>query len=285
MNQIGKILVGVIFVVSIMLMTLSVAVYSTQLKWKNENIALKAKIKAEEEKTSKANQEKNNLETKIGELEEDHQSQIETLNTQITSLTEEKAALEKENDTHSYRDQADNAVKNATATQENMKNLSIEVQKLRTDLADAQASRVKLLEEVSKANDIARTLALELATLKATSDQLTKDLADSKYLLTQLGYGDLKPTEYMKNVPPRIRGTITEIRPSGLVQINVGRDDGLLQGHKLHVIRTGEDGAAYLGQIEILEVEPNKAVGKIIPELRKGTIVRGDVITAEIKNI
>jgi predicted nucleic acid-binding Zn-ribbon protein len=283
MNTIGKILVGVIFVASIMLMSLSIYIYSTQHKWSTLANKTQADLKNVQNENSKLNTKIAELETQKKELETSLQSEIAVLIDKNKSLTEEKTTLA--NEVNSYRDQADNAVKNATVTQENMKNMSDEVQKLRTDLADAQASRVKLLEQVSVANDVARTLALELATLKSISDQLSKDLAASNYLLTQLGYGDLKPDEYTKNVPPRIRGTVTEIRPNGLVEINVGRDDGLLQGHKLHVIRSGEDGASYLGQIEILDVNPNKAVGKIIPELRKGTIVRGDVVSAENKSI
>ncbi|MDR1382711.1 MAG: hypothetical protein LBJ67_02515 [Planctomycetaceae bacterium] len=283
MNTIGKILVGVIFVASIMLMSLSVVLYSTQHHWKNRAEQTQLDLKNVQNENSKLNTLISELETQKTELETSLQSQIAELTDKNQSLKEEIATLKSEVD--GYRDQADNAVKDATATQENMKNLSVDVKKLRADLAEAQASRVKLLEQVSKANDAARTLALELATLKSTSDQLSKDLAASSYLLVQLGYGDLKPDEYMKNVPPRIRGTVTEIRPNGLVEINVGRDDGLLQGHKLHVIRSGEDEASYLGQIEILDVNPNKAIGKIIPELRKGTIVQGDVVTAENKNI
>ncbi|MDR1492576.1 MAG: hypothetical protein LBT05_07630 [Planctomycetaceae bacterium] len=283
MNTIGKILVGVIFIASIMLMSLSVYIYSTQHKWSTLANKTQNELKNVQNENSKLNTKIAELDTQKKELETSLQSQIAELIDKNKSLAEENTKLAGE--VNGYRDQADNAVKDATATQENMKNLSVDVQKLRADLADAQASRVKLLEQVSAANDVARTLALELATLKSTSDQLSRDLADSNYLLTQLGYGDLKPEEYMKTVPPRIRGTITEIRPNGLVEINVGRDDGLLQGHKLHVIRNGEDGASYLGQIEILDVNPNKAVGKIIPELRKGTIVRGDSVTAENKNI
>jgi hypothetical protein len=54
---------------------------------------------------------------------------------------------------------------------------------------------------------------------------------------------------------------------SGLLTINVGSDAGVLKGHTLFVYRLEPNGQ-YVGQVRIMDVRPNEAVGKMINKPR-----------------
>ena len=286
MNLIGKILVGVIFVMSIVFMTLGIVLYQTQSDWKEKAKKLdidKGQIQTQNTK----------LETEIKNLKDEYERLVVELQDDKDKLIAKNQELAEENNTLSaesvvLQQDIDSKTKLLASTQENMANLRDELVDTRSKLETARTElHEQFVDKVDKTNT-AKLLVLELATLKSTYDVLNKDLVDARYILTQLGYGDLAPAAYDKHlldVPPRVEGTITDIRPSGLLEINIGRDDGLLQGHKLHVYRDHQGVQSYLGRIEIIDVKPGKSIGKIMPEYRSGTILLNDNVTAYLSQV
>jgi hypothetical protein len=93
-----------------------------------------------------------------------------------------------------------------------------------------------------------------------------------------------------RNAPPRrnppaedVHGLIKALdQQSGLVTISIGSDAGLNKGNTLEVFRLAPE-AAYLGQIEILAVRPDEAVGKPIVRTR-GALQVGDRVASTILN-
>jgi cell shape-determining protein MreC len=69
-----------------------------------------------------------------------------------------------------------------------------------------------------------------------------------------------------------------ESRSAELVEISVGSDDGISKSMRLTIYR----GAKYVCQIEVTEVYPDVAVGRVIEETRNGTIERGDNVTTKL---
>jgi cell shape-determining protein MreC len=69
-----------------------------------------------------------------------------------------------------------------------------------------------------------------------------------------------------------------ESRSAELVEISVGSDDGITKSMRLTIYR----GAKYVCQIEVTEVYPDVAVGRVIEETRNGTIERGDNVTTKL---
>jgi len=279
MNQLGKILVGVLCVMSIILMALAVVVFSTQHNWKTISEAQNKEIKTLSEKNTQLGSDKTALEQQKNELKLSLQQQIDKLSVKNADLEKENAQLKEEMD--GFHASSDNAVKNAESTQQNLTNLYAQWAKLGEELSSAQMERQKIFADLVAANDRAQSLALDLATLTKTNQTLAKDYANARQLLDKLNY-TLDPTAYTK-IPPRVQGTITEIRPTGMVELSIGSDDGILQGHRLHVYRENDGVASYLGVIEIVSTEPSKAVGRIIPELRNGNILRGDHVASKIQ--
>ena len=67
----------------------------------------------------------------------------------------------------------------------------------------------------------------------------------------------------------------------GTAEINVGTNLGARPGVQLHVYRWSPE-AKYLGIMEIIKSDSNKAVGRMLPEYRQLTIQTGDKIGPEI---
>jgi hypothetical protein len=84
-----------------------------------------------------------------------------------------------------------------------------------------------------------------------------------------------------KNPPPEnVEGLVTRTDPaSGLVVLSIGSDAGLLRGHTLEVFRLNPN--KYLGTIQIMDVRPNEAVGKPMTKML-GPIQQGDRVAAKI---
>ncbi len=95
------------------------------------------------------------------------------------------------------------------------------------------------------------------------------------------------PTEAVVGPIPaaivRVDGVVRQSRKNAsrsaeLVEISIGSDDGIGQKMKLIVFR----GSRYICEIEITDVYPDMAVGRVIEETRNGSIERGDNVTTKL---
>jgi hypothetical protein len=64
-----------------------------------------------------------------------------------------------------------------------------------------------------------------------------------------------------------------------LVEISIGYDDGVRVGHNVEVFR----GDRYLGRINIEKVDPDVAVGVVIPEFQIGQIQEQDDVSTKLR--
>lgn len=87
------------------------------------------------------------------------------------------------------------------------------------------------------------------------------------------------PATFIKGIIEKVDGT-----DKSLVQISVGSDAGLEQGHTLEVYRLRPQ-PEYLGQVRILEVDPQKSVGRLMqgPYGTRITPRPGDEVATSIR--
>jgi hypothetical protein len=76
-----------------------------------------------------------------------------------------------------------------------------------------------------------------------------------------------------------VRGQITAIDKEDRVEISIGSDDGLREGHQLEIYR----GNKYLGRMQVLVAEPHRAVGMILKEYKQEPIRSGDEVATKLK--
>src|SRR5262249_50906572 len=89
-----------------------------------------------------------------------------------------------------------------------------------------------------------------------------------------------------KNPPAvYVKGSITNVlKESGLVEVNVGSDDGVKEGNTLEVYRL-KPKPEYLGTLKILDAYHRKAVGRMLKSdggMRRSAVIKGDEVASKI---
>ncbi|MEM8912913.1 MAG: hypothetical protein AAGC97_14190, partial [Planctomycetota bacterium] len=68
-------------------------------------------------------------------------------------------------------------------------------------------------------------------------------------------------------------------RPRKLVEVSIGYDDGLRQGHLLEVTRGGR----YVTRLRVRNTNPDRAVAEILNDYSEGAIQEGDRVDTTIE--
>jgi DNA repair exonuclease SbcCD ATPase subunit len=281
MTNVGKIFTVVVFIMSIFFMMTGVMVLATHKNWRDDvlgdpadpskpgmkkqladaelvNQALRKEI---EELKKQIAQEQTVRRLVIGSLRmklDAAEGQVRTLNDQLAKLT------------------ADQGVLTATLQQQqqNLDKFTNETMALREAIKTAQEERdsvfleyVSTLENYNQANTT-------LSTLEERSKMLADELALRREVMNKLGVSLNERTEHLAQ---DVKGEIREVSGDKVV-ISVGFDDGVRVGQLLEVYTK----TAYRGKVRIIKVEPDKAVGEIVPEYTRGRMQRGDSVANKI---
>ena len=273
MNLVGKIFVVLILIMSLMFMSFAVVIYATHTNWRERATALDKELKESQKKVLDLTNERN---ARVGELEEEisrRVAQLGQLQTKINELDttnrEFKDELTKLNEN---KEQAIAAVK---LSHESQANLRAEVEGLRKDLRKSQEDWASLYTVYVAKTDEANSLALRLATYRSVGERLAKDYRDAVVVLKKHGLVPV-PDKYLGIPPKDVQGIVTEVRPNGWIEISLGEDSGILKGHKLDIVRSLEGRNSYIGKVEVVRTEPDRAAAVIMPEFRRGTVQRDD---------
>ena len=288
MNLVGKIFIVLIFVMSLVWMGFSVAVYATHQNWMNvvENpeatAAVPLGLRYQVQKQKDANTE---LKDKLDKTSEQLAAEKAAKRQALTKLETEKAELERQRDEQQKEiatlvQSETDAVAALQATQEAEKALRDDVVALRDEIKKAQEDRDTYFDQVVTLTDQLHQGANEYRTLRSRVDTLAADLAKANEVLRKHGL-EPEPTLYT-GVPPIVDGVVMSAGENGMVEISIGRDDGLMKGHKLEVVRQAGGVSTYLGRVEVMETAPDKSVCKILPEFLQRPIQRNDRVTSKL---
>jgi hypothetical protein len=284
MDLIGKIFIVVILIMSIVFMSLSLMVYATHRNWRDlvENteasaakpLGLRQQLRTQKDTNAQLQQEMENLQRTLQLERAARQQALAVLETrsnrqevELTAKTEELATL---------RRQHDQAVTTMELAQTNLAALKEEVDGLRKLVRQTQADRDSQLSQVITMRDRLNQLEGAERRLEERNRQLTKEVAESARVLQRYG---LNRTTPLHDVPPKLDGEIKMVHSNDLVELSLGSDDGLRQGHELDVYRSG---GAYLGRVKVIETDPDDSVARIIPEFRQGVIRKGDFVATRL---
>ncbi len=288
MTTVGKILVVLHLVLSIMFMAFAGAVFTAQKNWRKSAEATAGQL-------AKAKAAANDQRTEFERERTDTAAKIAELNDQVLKLTGEKGALFKQStdlqaDNNRLQtaidavgQQAELQTKEAT---ERFLDSKVQVDKNKVAYETREALQKRLLE-VEKRRDI---LELEQQQMKDRHERVLTDLQIFKQYYGAKGLlTDPKLMVVQSSAPPAVDGLVTEYRKekkgagvTELVEISLGSDEGLGVGHKMTVYN-GE--GRYLGQIRLTLVQPDKAVGLVIAnEKAKNTVIqKGDYVTTKLR--
>lgn len=281
MTNVGKIFTVVVFIMSIFFMLMGVMVLATHKNWRDDVLGDPADPSKPGMKKQLADAEAVNqaLRKEIEELKKQIAQEqagrrlvipalrvkLDTAEAQVRSLNDQLAKLT-----------ADQGVLTATLQQQqqNLDKFTNETMALREAIKKAQeerdatfASYVSTLEQYNQASTT-------LATLEERSKIMADELALRTEMMNKLGISLNERTEQLAQ---DVKGEIREISGDKVV-ISVGFDDGVRVGQELEVYTK----TAYRGKVRIIKVEPDKAVGEILPEYTRGRMQRGDNVANKI---
>jgi predicted nucleic acid-binding Zn-ribbon protein len=277
MNFFGKILTGLICIVALFLMFVSIMVYATHKNWKADATALQTQLAQATTTNSQLQSERRSLESQL-------KAEIEAALQEVSKLESERVALETQNSTiQSQLDQLRQKERANTAavasTQANNETLTADVEVLRKQIREHQQSRDEAFLTMVRATDDLHEAQGKVSSLKERNIQLVSDLGTKTSIIRANG---IDPDTDPEAIVPRVRGEVFATRRSAgnqLIEVTIGADDGLKPGHTVEVYR----GDRYLGRIEILTTEPDRAVGRVLRKFQQGQIQEGDHVATKLR--
>ncbi|MDO5552260.1 MAG: hypothetical protein Q4G68_00735 [Planctomycetia bacterium] len=278
MNLIGKIFVGLIAFMSLVFLTFSVVLYASHKNWKANAATIEAKIKPAEDKKLQLADEKAALIKTITEEKDAYQRTVAALKTKADSLAVTGTQLEEKNSELESDIRARTVV--LTANNETISELSTNIESLSSELAAAQQDRAEYLRKLAEAVSTMHENAAEIGDLQKKNADLEADFQKAKAVL-DMNKLDAAPELYDTKPAFPIDATVEAVKlgPKPLVMITAGEDSGLKPKHTLEVYRE----STYLGRIEVVTVEPGRAVCQVLPQFQQGEIKEGDRVCVEFK--
>ncbi|MDD3469090.1 MAG: hypothetical protein PHE53_03795 [Thermoguttaceae bacterium] len=280
MNTVGKILTGVVAFLGILVLTLSVVMFTFSPDWKGRAAAKAEELKEEQEKSQK-------LQTELDGLNGTYAKEAELLNANVAALDKAVAAgaTDVEN-LEAQRVAAEKQLQDAISkTQEAQSSLK-DVLAQRTDLLgriDAtKAERDKWFDTAVRMTDELNQRKTELSSLLASNESLVADMDRFKKILEK---EQIDPATLVgKPLPLDAHIVETLDAETGkLVTVSAGVDQGLKKGDTLEVFRQVSGAATYLGKVEVVDPQADRSVCKVLPEFTTGAIEQGDQVSSTLK--
>jgi hypothetical protein len=279
MTVLGKILVFVNLVFSLVTAGLIVMVYTTRTNWNDAFTKLNTQFTA---LVASARADVKAAEDKVSDKDKLLQAQMQDSKALEGKLTAATAEIDRQKALYAQIQQAHGGV------QANEQALTDELQRRKTEVENEQKLRAALEKKISdidlqmeKLRGEKTGVEIQFKDAVVRNNNFQAEVEGLKQEIAKLRdqLRGAAPTTGPTPTPPpeNLEGTITHIDPqTGLAQITPGSDAGIVRGAKLAVYHL-DPRPEYLGDIEILSVRPHEAVGKLVGP-RRGQIKVGDKI-------
>ena len=289
MTFMGKLLIVANLVLSFLFMAFAGAVFTVQQNWKQ---------KAEDYSVDLSEAEKGHQKT-LNELN-DQNTRLDTENKNMASKLTEAQIVAKQWETKALVDEDKLSKEKTTAdTSQAVSKLTETEAEFRLAEALQQRTvnkdlRIRLDQVIAKNHALENKSFDQDIKIKGITkrhgkilEQLAKARSD---LRKKPGLAPSSDTEVAIEPPPPVTGKVVKAqRGKGnridYIEISIGSDDGLQKGHKLSVYREGDGKSRrpkYLGQIRLVLVKPDKAVGTVTSRAKNGVIAEGDNVTSRL---
>ncbi|MGD9634878.1 MAG: hypothetical protein AB7G28_19890 [Pirellulales bacterium] len=277
MNLLGKIFVVLITVMSLVFMTLALAVYATHKNWKEVADGLTTQLNTLNTQMQQKVEDYNRLEAQARGEKESATQQLAKLETERDSLEKRNAVVQAELD--QLRAERRDATAAVAATQANNQRLADEVTGLRQDIRTNEQARDQAFATTLKATEDLHQAKGELDNTFERNRQLVEQVSGMRSVMDAKGIDPNTPPDA---VTPTVDGLVSRIKQvagAQLVEVTIGADDGLKQGNTVEVYR----GDRYLGRLDILKTSPDRAVGRVDRRFQQGAIQEGDRVATRLR--
>ncbi len=276
MTLLGKIFTLLVLLLSLAFFLVSLIANSSHLDHKKKVASFQAQSKVLETTVDQLKKMIEQLKNNLAQEQLSRKTALAALQTQLdfarNELAQANTELNQKGATLTQQTQklSETIDRVASITKQN-ETLKIEIDKVITDRNGQRNRVIALTDKLNGLRSVEADLLAEKARLQndTTINQARAETAEAA--LKKAGirdWGDVPPAD--------LKGEIQAINSNKQVVVSVGRDDGLRVGHTLEVYRSGQ----YLGQILIMKIEDDKAIGQI--SISKGYIQKGDKVAAKI---
>jgi len=269
MTILGKVLVYVNLLFSLVVAFFITQSYVKRTQWKtayDDAIKVKTAVEAQRDQYMKEAHEATDKGDKLlGKERLEKEKVLQDKNARDNEVKDLRAQLEKQKETIAKHNLSGQGV------QSEVDRLSKQAEGLQKMLADAN----KRLDDQAKTVEDFRQRAVKAEidnkSLVDRNNELLRVVMEKEQDLIRIksapgGAAVSSTTTLATNNPPPadVSGRVKSYDPtSGLIEITIGSDAGILKGHTLQVYRLEPNGQ-YVGVMRILEVKPTEAVGKMI---------------------
>lgn len=272
MTLLGKSLAMLIFVLSAAFMVLALSVNASHRNWREEVMAPGSGLKARVEAATKVN----------NQLRADNERARLALDRERAARRSALAALQTQLDQLDQQLKTSEAsvqqleAKNTELTQldrsraEELERLTEDTRQLREQIRKEREDRDQLFADTLQMTDQMNRLRGVVQQQTERNEQLMAQVSRYREVVEMKGIDINQPLD---GAPPERNGTVLVVdRPRDLVEVSIGFDDGLRDGHLLDVTRGGR----YVGKLKIRRTEPNRAVAEILKDYETAIIREGD---------
>jgi len=280
MTTLGKVFTVLIFIMSILFMGFSVVVFATHRNWKmavdNTDTAkgplgLKQQLQAQVETNKGLRAELDSLTNRLAVEMAARRSAISTLETKLADA--QQRLSQKEAELAGLQSAQTEATAALNLAETRLKELVIDIQKLRDEIRLVQGQRDESFQRVVDLTDKLYSSAGVERNLKERESQLIGEISKYKRVTDVLGVNPSMPVEM---IAPPLDGIVMAVGDKNLIEVSLGSDDGLRVGHRVEVFRDN----SYLGSALVLKTDPDRAVAQMDEKSQRGLIkVRDRVAT------
>jgi hypothetical protein len=292
MNLVGKIFIVVILVLCLVFMALAMSVYTAQRNWRDvvmlpqgesgmgKPLGLKYQLDTMKSENENLKTEKDKLQKEYAAEKTAKQQSLSRLQTELEIAKKDRKSLEAGR-ADLEKDKKD-AVAAMNATQKNLTTFQTERDRVRTALIEAQQDRDKHFGKVVELTDELNQAVNDKELLRKRTLELAKDLKKADDELQHFNLPD-KNSDYKSKAAPKVDAIVTSVNGDGLIEISLGSDAGLREGHELEIFRTGGGQRTYVGRVKIVRVDPSKSVCKIEPNFQNSNVMVNDRVASKIE--
>lgn len=290
MSFVGKILVVVQMIMSVLFMAFAGAVFAIHVNWKAQYEAAQTQLDSTRQSLTAAQEElttaKRDFETRLSD-ETTRANQFQARNTvlqqQVAALQDQQNTYEQQRDTQAGL--AESKAEEARFRQEEAERQRVANQKLQARLDETSS-------EVRNLKDQLFTTEQDLADLGARYDALLEQTAFLERIVANEGLEtDPRKVARMESPPPPVEGLVIETKKNRAnrvqyVLLSIGSDDGLVENHELDVVRMPSETevqSSWLGTVRVVKTAPDTAVAEVVVPAKNGIIQEGDNVTTKLR--
>ncbi len=282
MTLLGKFFSVVIFLLSAVFLVLALAVNASHRNWRDVVITgvdgqpgLKDKIETISRENEQLRNSKDRIQADLNREQASRSTALAALQTQLDQLRDDLLMSEKS----VQQLESTNNLLSATdlSRAQELERLTAANGQLRSQIRAEQQDRDTLFTETLTLTDQMNTLRGFKQELEVRNQQLIAQATRFKEVMTSKG---IDVNEPLDGAPPDRNGNILQIdRPSSLVLVSIGYDEGLRKGHLLEVTRDGR----YMGKLKVRNTEPDRSVAEILEDYSEGILQEGDRVDTTIE--